>query len=133
MKKALLSFALVFACYMTYAQCGGYNCDDYNDRSHYSTQGTASSDATPEVDFILYPNPTVDFIQLDEASAESGKAYFMRIYSLTGQMVKSFTIQKGNSYNVSDLKAGTYLVQFLDWKKKKVVSTKRINKSEGLN
>jgi hypothetical protein len=133
MKRALLSFVLVFAAFALYAQCGGGDCGSYQhgDRTNYGTQGTVSSAAKPDVDFMLYPNPTVDFIQIDDKSVDAGLAKYMRIYSLTGQMVKSFSIAKGNNYNVSDLKAGTYLVQFVNWKKK-VITTKRINKSEGL-
>lgn len=134
MKRALLSFVLVFAAFALYGQCGGFgDCgtDQHGDRTNYGTQNNYASVNQPDVDFMLYPNPTVDFIQIDDKSVDAGLAKYMRIYSLTGQMVKSFYIAKGNSYNVSDLKAGTYLVQFVNWKKK-VVATKRINKSEGL-
>ena len=134
MKKALLSFALVFVTFMMYAQCDGYGRCGMDTNSHNSNssnygQTVSNFTASQDIDFVVYPNPSVDFIQLDDESVDKGVASTMRIYTVTGQLMKSFSIEKGNSYNISDLKGGIYLVQFLNWKKK-VVATKRLNKVE---
>lgn len=134
MKKTILFFVFIFAASMAYAQCGNGDCGSSGNRNSTSNSSNNSSAVSsvkpkPTVEFRLFPNPATDFIQIDEKSIESGQANYMRIYSLTGQVVKSFALSKGASYSIADLRAGTYLIQFLNYKKK-VVSTKRFNKSE---
>jgi 1,4-alpha-glucan branching enzyme len=58
----------------------------------------------------LYPNPVADYFTLNVATAK------VQVYSITGQLVKSFTTH-GNldfQFNVSDLKTGLYVVKAFD-------------------
>jgi hypothetical protein len=55
--------------------------------------------------FAIYPNPTSDILNIDTESLEE-----VKIYNLTGQLVLS--ADSGNKkIDISDLNAGTYLVQ----------------------
>ena len=130
MKKAILSLVLVFGVFMAYGQTGscanGHQGNSYNnDRPYISTVAPA-----PKVDFKLFPNPTIDFIQVDEKTVKSGKAKKIHIFTLTAQEVKSFLLVNDGTYNISDLKAGTYLVQFRDFRDR-VVTTRKIVKMNG--
>lgn len=60
-------------------------------------------------DVVLYPNPAAD------AFAISSDAEMVQIYSVTGQLVKSFHHQAMDYfYSVSDLNKGVYLVKITD-------------------
>ncbi|WPO80482.1 alpha-amylase family glycosyl hydrolase [Flavobacterium sp. KACC 22761] len=58
----------------------------------------------------LYPNPVLNYFTLNVTASK------VQIYSITGQLVKSFA-SNGNvdfQYNVSDLKTGLYVVKAID-------------------
>jgi len=58
----------------------------------------------------LYPNPVSNYFTLSVVASK------VQVYSITGQLVKSFT-SNGNvdfQYNVSDLKTGLYVVKAID-------------------
>jgi hypothetical protein len=134
MKKTLLSFSFLFFALLTWCQIG-YNgqCEGgyYQNNSSSSSSSVYQSTslrANIAVDFKIYPNPAVDFIQIDDKSAEFGRAQKMNIFNMVGQQVKTFFIAKGQSYDVSDLKQGSYLIQFTDLRGK-VLTTRKINKA----
>jgi hypothetical protein len=58
----------------------------------------------------LYPNPSSNYFSLNMNASKT------EIYSLTGQLIKSFNDASENyEYNVSDLKQGIYLVKVFDY------------------
>ncbi|PIE88248.1 MAG: hypothetical protein CSA04_02890 [Bacteroidetes bacterium] len=60
--------------------------------------------------FVLYPNPVTDrlFVKIPE---EEGN-YPIRIFSLSGKLLKSLPASSGSTImiNVSDLKPGEYII-----------------------
>lgn len=135
MKKILLSFAFLFAGLMVYGQCGNNNCGQTcgNDRpTYYSTSSHTSSVVTPppKLSYKVYPNPTINSIQIDDETAQSSKVQSFHIFNMLGQELRSFAVVKGQTYNVADLRPGNYLIQFRDYKDK-VVMTRKLIKASG--
>lgn len=63
----------------------------------------------PMAHIHLYPNPASDSFFL------SGEPARVEVYSMTGQLVKSFeTAQPGSHYDISDLNTGLYIVKTID-------------------
>jgi len=58
----------------------------------------------------LYPNPTSNYFTLNTATSK------VEIYSITGQLVKSFNSNLSNEYQfqISDLKQGIYFIKAFD-------------------
>jgi len=58
----------------------------------------------------LYPNPSSNYFSINTATSK------VEVYSLTGQLVKSFdtVANEDHQYNVSDLNNGLYLVKVTD-------------------
>ena len=55
------------------------------------------------------PNPSTDYFYISNTVSK------VEIFSVSGQLVKSFTNQPtGYQYNVSDLRSGMYMVKILD-------------------
>ncbi len=71
---------------------------------------TLSVDAIDTTDVTnIYPNPSTDYFYISNTVAK------VEIFSITGQLVKSFENQvSGYQYNVSDLKNGMYMVKIVD-------------------
>ena len=59
---------------------------------------------------VLYPNPASDYFTLNETTSK------VQIFSITGQLVKSFDANKmaGSQFSVSDLNQGLYIVKTFD-------------------
>jgi 1,4-alpha-glucan branching enzyme len=59
---------------------------------------------------VLYPNPASDYFTLNETTSK------VQIFSITGQLVKSFDANKtaGSQFSVSDLNQGLYIVKAFD-------------------
>lgn len=73
----------------------------------------------------IYPNPVIDYLEL---SNPNGQVNSLIVYNLVGRPVENWTAIKGkNTYDVSELSKGMYLIQLLDGRGK-VIQTKRINK-----
>ena len=67
---------------------------------------TLDNEGIPEIqnsDIVLYPNPTSDFIFIENIEPQ-----FITIYSLDGRLVKS--VENANVVDVRDLKKGIYLI-----------------------
>ena len=130
----LLSFAFLFAGLMVYGQCGnnqgGETCG--NDRSVHSnnTYSQSVAAAQPKLSYNVYPNPTVNFIQIDDETAQSSNVQSFRIFNMLGQEIQSFVVVKGQTYNVADLQPANYLIQFRDYKNK-VMMTRILVKAAG--
>ena len=65
--------------------------------------------------FVLYPNPVVDQVNLRWTSMYRGNA-MMNIYDMGGRRVKSLSIKKeqadfNDRLNVSDLQRGMYFLE----------------------
>lgn len=59
---------------------------------------------------IVFPNPTKDFIQIE--NAENFKNLI--VYSLLGDRLGSFEINNGGRINLESLSPGTYILEFID-------------------
>jgi 1,4-alpha-glucan branching enzyme len=73
-----------------------------------STLGTETFEVNGDI--YLYPNPASDYFTLNTNTSK------VEIYSITGQLVKSFNPNqsKENQYSISDLKQGMYIVKTLN-------------------
>jgi hypothetical protein len=68
----------------------------------------ADYEKTPTI--VLYPNPASDYFTLNETTSK------VQIFSITGQLMKSFDANKtaGTQFSVSDLNQGLYIVKTFD-------------------
>ena len=94
--------------------------ETFSSSSNFLTQGFVQSyQFTPlssnqlsngTVSVQLYPNPASDYFTLNETTAK------VEIYSITGQLVKSFDANKtaGSQFSISDLNQGLYIVKTFD-------------------
>lgn len=95
---------------------------------HFSVAGGATclSGTQPLTDMhqtVIYPNPVSNNFQL----ISEIDAYQLDLLGLTGEPLKSWTVQKGLQYDVQDLPAGLYFVQLRD-RSGQVMSTRRLVK-----
>ncbi len=75
-------------------------------------------------DLSVYPNPVADYISVNDHNEQVG---FIAVFSLTGRKVKEFEFVKGDTYSVSDLPKGMYLVQIQD-RSRKILTTQKVDK-----
>ena len=70
----------------------------------------AIADYEKATTIVLYPNPASDYFTLNETTSK------VQIFSITGQLVKSFDVNKmaGSEFSVSDLNQGLYIVKAYD-------------------
>ena len=127
MKKALLlTFFIGLFAFSASAQTGG-GCDGCgNEAYNSSNQKPASTQVgitAKKKKISVYPNPAVNFIGL----SDSEDVKKIVIFNVMGKETKSFDVEKGMKYNVSDLRTGMYLVQIVDLNNK-VITTQRLNK-----
>jgi hypothetical protein len=71
------------------------------------TASLAIADYEESPTIVLYPNPASDYFTLNETTSK------VQIFSITGQLVKSFDTNKtaGFQFSVSDLNQGLYIVK----------------------
>lgn len=121
MKKNVLLFFLIFWAYCSFGQYG-FQHPDGGDAVAFEDIGSSGS---KEYDLTIYPNPATDFINFDNTKSEIERVV---IYSLVGRKVKEYNANGGkNTYDVSELANGMYLIQLID-KTNKIVKTQRVNK-----
>ena len=74
------------------------------------TASLAIADYEKSPTIVLYPNPAADYFTLNETTSK------VQIFSITGQLVKSFDANKsaGSQFSVSDLNQGLYIVKAFD-------------------
>jgi hypothetical protein len=78
---------------------------------YFEIEGTTSvEDENNVANIKLYPNPTVDFFQIDNDSSVERVA----VYSIVGREIFSFKHEIGQAYSVSDLSNGFYLARLFD-------------------
>ncbi len=78
----------------------------------------------PPVDIKIYPNPATHYITFTNIEGVSR----IDIYNLVGKRTKSIdNLIEGDSYDVSDLANGLYLVRVID-ENGDVIITKRLSK-----
>ena len=70
----------------------------------------------------VYPNPTVDFFQINYDNVSK-----VAVYNIVGSKMVEFAAYPDKSYDVSDLKQGIYLVRMTD-DQSKVIKTVRLSK-----
>ncbi len=73
----------------------------------FTTSLTTSVDDSKASKFAIYPNPAKDILQVSGVDVAS-----VKIYSLTGQMVKE--VQNSSIVNVSDIETGIYVLDVKD-------------------
>ena len=100
MKQFLLSFAFVLAGIVLHAQ------------------------NSSKQDLSVFPNPTTEFISVNDHTEQVGH---IAVFNLLGKKVKDFEFVKGETYQVSDLPKGMYLVQIQD-KSHKILTTHKVHK-----
>jgi hypothetical protein len=85
-------------------EAGGYRI--YGNKP--STLGTDTFEVNGEI--YLYPNPATNYFTMNTAASK------VEIYSITGQLVKSFNANqpKENQFIISDLTKGMYIVKALN-------------------
>lgn len=71
----------------------------------------------------VYPNPTSDFFAISNAT----EVEQLTIFNLVGKEMRTFNVEEGVKYNVSDLPNGMYLIQMTD-NQKKIINTQRLHK-----
>ncbi len=78
---------------------------------------------TTRTELAIYPNPTTDYIALNNEDL----IVSFHIINLVGKRVRTFEVQKNETYDVADLPNGLYLVQLIG-RNNKVISTQRLTK-----
>jgi hypothetical protein len=62
-------------------------------------------------EFKLYPNPALNFVNIETEVLANGGTYDLQLFSMNGNMVKAQKIASGlASVEISDLSPGNYLV-----------------------
>ena len=74
------------------------------------TASLAIADYEKSPTIVLYPNPASEYFTLNETTSK------VQLFSITGQLVKSFDVNKtaGTQFSVSDLNQGLYIVKAYD-------------------
>ncbi|MFZ4544323.1 MAG: T9SS type A sorting domain-containing protein [Saprospiraceae bacterium] len=72
----------------------------------------------------VYPNPTSDYIGIND---DSDRVVKIEFYNLTGRQMKSFPISRAEKVNILDLPNGVYFVRLID-KNNHIVTTQRVTK-----
>lgn len=117
MKTFLLGALLVgLVAFSGYSQSGHNEgeCSEENKTAHYSTPIYPKAAQVSKMKFEVFPNPAIDYFQVDDESIEKGGATKVQLFSITGTLVKEFLLEKGKLYDVSKLKVGNYLLRFSD-------------------
>lgn len=87
----------------------------------YNTESLLSANRNT---ISIYPNPTTDYVAVNDESDRVNKLEF---YNLTGRQMKSFAVTRGEKYSISELPDGVYFVRLID-KNNRIVTTQRVNK-----
>lgn len=76
----------------------------------YTSDLSDTKDKLPAANVKLFPNPTSDYFQLENAEAVSR----IRVFSLDGRNVAEFAATPGQQYYLTDLPSGSYLLALED-------------------
>jgi hypothetical protein len=86
---------------------------------------TAAQEPLPEANVQLFPNPVSDFFTLTHADAVNQ----IRVFTISGRLVTTFTAKPDGTYPVAGLPAGNYLVALYD-KQERVFQAIKLIKQE---
>lgn len=86
--------------------------------------GIAFSISGTDPTITIFPNPTADFITIDDAE---GKVATVSFFNLLGKIVATHEISGNKKFNLMEYQNGIYLVQLKDVQGK-VIQTVRIKK-----
>lgn len=142
MKKTLLLFFFAFLTVVAFAQRPGIGGDECGpgvsgqaNASHsnvYSNNAALAANTQPSTAaYLLYPNPTTGYFAIDEESLAEGKVRSINVFNMVGQRIRSFRVEKGQRYDIADLREGLYLIQLLDHENKPL-ATRRLHKMPGI-
>ena len=104
MKQTLLFLIISFFSLATYGQYS----PDGSDADHSYFFNDPSDQ--PQIKITIFPNPATNFISI----SNEDKVSEISVFNLVGRKIKTFEVQEGAKYNVSDLPQGMYLVQVID-------------------
>ncbi len=102
MKKLILAISFIFISFVAFAQM---------------------EKRSDNVVISIYPNPTTDYITINNEDAVKN----IVLFNMVGRKMRTFTAEKGERYEVSDLPNGLYVVQLFG-KNNKVLTTQRLTK-----
>jgi hypothetical protein len=71
----------------------------------------------------IFPNPATEYITVSNEDAVKN----IVLYNMVGRKMRTFTIEKGEKYEIGDLPNGLYVVQLFS-KTNKVLTTQRLTK-----
>jgi hypothetical protein len=71
----------------------------------------------------IYPNPATEYITVSNEDAVKS----IVLFNMVGRKMRTFTIEKGERYEIGDLPNGLYVVQLFS-KSNKVLTTQRLTK-----
>ena len=84
----------------------------------------AKAQNAAKIDLAVYPNPTTEFISVQDNNEVVG---FLAVYNIVGRKLKEFEYAKGDQYSLIDLPKGMYLVQIQD-RSRRIITTQKIDK-----
>ena len=91
--------------------------------SYYELHSTVNTKNISKVDFIIYPNPTIEKITINTEDYEN---YGLKIYSIDGLLLKTMNKLERNEIDISSLPSG--LLKVCLYKDGLIVKTKSIFK-----
>lgn len=110
-------------CIEDFCYSGGYSSSTTQSGMFKSTQSLAVNEASNSRSIKVYPNPVADYFKIDTKGFEINEVKILLI-DASGKLVKSFNSQ--DSYDVSGLAKGVYMLTITDGKKSE--TTKIIRK-----
>ncbi len=90
---------------------------------YFNTEPPTSTIDTPEGVVTIYPNPAREFFTLSDAQGVGG----IEVMSISGQMVRKFDFVQGETYDVTSLPQGAYLLRIMD-RDGQLLGTERLHK-----
>ncbi|TDX84757.1 T9SS type A sorting domain-containing protein [Epilithonimonas xixisoli] len=90
---------------------GGYSDISTNSGMFKSTESLAVNDIADKNSVSVFPNPATDYFKINVKGYDDAKVK-VSITDVSGKLVKSFSSQ--DSYNVSDLTKGVYIITVTD-------------------
>lgn len=93
------------------AICSGFDNDfNYNNKVLITNDlPTSVNDKISYDNLKIYPNPSTDFIKL-EGNILSSNEINIKIYNMSGKLIKEQTLPSNELINVKDLSAGSYMI-----------------------
>ena len=85
----------------------------------FTASAVSGSGSGPSV----YPNPAVDYIQIQDGS----DVKYIEIHNALGRKVLDFNVVNSGRYDIGDLARGMYMVRMLD-RNRNIIRTQRISK-----